>query len=602
MVGRRALLYEDLERSNEYEDMTLLTRMVSYLLEYKGYFIATCIFVAINIIVNIWAPFVLRHAIDVDFISGDLQALAMTALFYVVLRIGNWLSNYGSGYLTALMGQRAVYSVRQELFGELQKMGQDFYDDYESGRVISRLTNDVDRMSEFLSGGLINTMAQFFIIFAIGGIIFTVDVQLAIVSLAVVPLLGGTAIFFRKKMREAYRSTRKTISSVTANLAESISGAKVTKSFAREKRSAETFEELNKADYESNIDASKASSTFFPSIRFVGAIGVFLILWIGGMRLTQGTLSLGTLVLFIRFNEQFFRPMLIISNFYNTVQAAFAGSERVFTIMDSEPSIEDKSDAIEMPPVKGRIEFEDVTFGYVKDTPVLEDFNLEIEPGETIALVGDTGAGKTTVVNLLNRFYDVWEGSVKIDGIDVRDVTQESLHSTIGIVLQDPFLFMGTVKENIAYGRPDATDEEIMEATEAIGARKLIENLDNGFETGVGERGSHLSEGERQLVSFARALLADPRILVLDEATSSIDVYTEHTIQKGMETLLGGRTSLVIAHRLSTIVNADRIVVIEDGEIVESGKHEELMKNKGKYFSLYELQLKPRAMESTATV
>ncbi|MHA2069089.1 MAG: ABC transporter ATP-binding protein, partial [Candidatus Thorarchaeota archaeon] len=257
---------------------------------------------------------------------------------------------------------------------------------------------------------------------------------------------------------------------------------------------------------------------------------------------------------------------------------------------------------IELPPLKGHIHFRDVDFGYLEETPVLENFNLEIQPGETIAIVGDTGAGKTTVVSLLNRFYEIWEGAVELDGIDIREVTQESLRGRIGLVLQDPFLFMGTVKDNIRYGSPDATDEEIIQATDAIGAKRLIENLEEGFETEVGERGSRLSEGERQLVSFARALLANPKVLVLDEATSSIDVYTEHAIQKGMKTLLHGRTSIVIAHRLSTIVNADRIVVIEDGKIVETGTHTELMSKKGKYYSLYELQLRPRAMQYSAKV
>jgi ABC-type multidrug transport system fused ATPase/permease subunit len=313
----------------------------------------------------------------------------------------------------------------------------------------------------------------------------------------------------------------------------------------------------------------------------------------------EGTLTIGTLLFFIQMNQSFFRPILIITGFYNTVQSAFAGSERVFTILDTEPSIQDDPDAVDMPEIEGRVQFKDVTFGYIEGTNVLEEFNLEIQPGETVALVGDTGAGKTTVVSLLSRFYDVLEGSIMIDGIDIRTVSQESLRSRIGLVLQAPFLFMGTVRENIRYGRPTATDEDIFEATEAIGARRLLESLGSGLDTQVGERGIRLSEGERQLVSFARALLADPRILILDEATSSIDIYTEHTIQRGMKALLQGRTSVVIAHRLSTIVNADRILVLENGRIVESGKHVELMAKRGKYYSLYEIQIRPRAKHAS---
>jgi ABC-type multidrug transport system fused ATPase/permease subunit len=492
----------------------------------------------------------------------------------------------------ALMGQRAVYDIRQELYSHVQDMSEEFHDHSSSGRIISRLTNDVDRMSELLSGGLISAFAQIFVVFAIGVIIFTVDTRIALASLSVVPVLLITTLYFRKKLREAYRRTRKTISSITANYAESISGAKVTKSFARERISAEIFDEVNKKDYQANVDAGKAQATFFPIIRFISGLGIAII---------QDPLSitLGTIVLFLQFNDRFFRPILIIANFYTSVQSAFAGGERVFAVVDTRPAVVDSPDATPMPEVEGHIQFEIDEYRYGDGPIVLEDFQLEIQPGETIALVGNTGAGKTTVVSLLNRFYEVINGSIMIDGIDIRSVTQKSLHARIGLVLQDAFLFMGTIRENIRYGRPDATDEEIIAATKAIGALRIFEGIENGFDTEVGERGSRLSEGERQLVSFARALLANPKILVLDEATSSVDIYTEHAIQKGMKALLAGRTSIVIAHRLSTIVNADRIIVIENGKIVEVGKHADLMQRKGKYYSLYELQIRPRAIRAS---
>ncbi len=584
-------------RTYEFTDNQLLGRMVRYLLGYRKLFAAVTLLVALGITLEVTLPFVLRQAIDVDFPSGNLQALGITALLYVILYIIQWFSNYGTEYLTTSMGQNAIYDIRQSLYSRLQVLSQDFYDKSASGRIISRITSDIDRMSELMSGGLISTLAQVFIVVAIGAVIFTVDFQLAVVSLLIVPLLLTATIIFRRRLRRAYRSTRKTISSVTANLAESISGAKVTKSFARERINIENFDEVNRADYESNVDAGKSQAMFFPSIRLIGTLGVVLILWIGGLRLIEGTISLGTVVLFIQFSGRFFRPILIIADFYTSVQSAFAGAERVFTIMDTEPSIQDSPGAVEMSVVSGRIRYDHVHFGYLENVPVLVDFDLDIKQGETIALVGDTGAGKTTVVSLLKRFYEIDEGAITIDGIDIRDVTQESLRAQIGLVLQDPFLFMGSVKENIRYGKPDASDDEIFHATEAIDARRIFENLENGFDTDVGERGGRLSEGERQLVSFARALLANPRILVLDEATSSIDIYTEHAIQKGMKALLSGRTSIVVAHRLSTIVNADRIIVLENGNIVESGKHHELMAKKGKYFSLYELQIRPQAMQ-----
>jgi ABC-type multidrug transport system fused ATPase/permease subunit len=568
--------------------------MVGYLVAYRGLFATVTALTGVSITLSVWTPFVLRQAIDVDFPSGVISSVATTAMLYIVLQVILWVVNYGSGYLMALMGQRAVYDIRQELYTHLQEVSEEFHDHSSSGRVISRLTNDVDRMSELLGGELIGS--------------FTTNLRLAVVSLSIVPILLVATIYFRRVMREAYRRTRKTISNVTSNLAESISGAKVTKSFARERRSTEIFAELNAADYQSNVAAGKAQAAFFPVIRFIGGLGSAIILLFGGLFYLTPTLlyinptltpvvTLGTIVMFIQFSDSFFRPILTIANFYTSVQSAFAGGERVFSILDTKSMVQDSPDAIPMPEIEGHVKFDNVTFSYGEGPVVLENFNLEIQPGETIAIVGDTGAGKTTIVNLLNRFYDVREGAVQIDGIDIRSVTQQSLHSRIGLVLQDAFLFMGTVKDNIRYGHQNATDEEIIAALQTIGARRIIESLSKGLDTEVGERGARLSEGERQLVSFARALLADPRILILDEATSSIDIYTEYAIQKGLKVLLEGRTSIVIAHRLSTIVNADRIVVLEHGKIAESGRHADLMQLKGKYHSLYELQIRPRAMQ-----
>ena len=589
-------------RTFEYTDSEMLIRMVKYLFAYRKLFAGVVLLTAISIVVSVWTPFVLRHAIDVDFANGIVGAIIFTAVLYISLQIAAWIMNYGSGYLMALMGQRAIFDIRQDLYAHAQELSEEFHDHSSSGRIISRLTNDIDRMSDLLGGDLINSFAQIFIIFAIGVAMFSADWRLALISLSVVPILLFTTIYFRKLLREAYRRTRKTISNVTSNLAESISGAKVTKSFARERISAEIFSELNEADYQSNVDAGKAQASFFPVIRFISGLGTAVILLFGGMLMLNPALvpaiTLGTIVMFIQFSDSFFRPILTIANFYTSVQSAFAGGERVFSVLDSESAVQDYPDAKIMPKIKGHVRFNNVTFGYVEGVFVLENFNLDIHPGETVAIVGDTGAGKTTIASLLNRFYDVLDGSIEIDDIDIRTVTQNSLHSRIGLVLQDPFLFMGTVKDNIRYGCQNATDEEIIGALEAIGAKRIIESLEDGLDTEVGERGNRLSEGERQLVSFARALLANPRILILDEATSSVDIYTEYAIQKGMRVLLENRTSIVIAHRLSTIVNADRIVVLEHGKIVESGRHRDLMEQKGKYHSLYELQIRPRALRT----
>jgi len=582
--------------------------MVRYILAYRTLFASVVMLTAVAIALSVLTPFVLRQAIDVDFPSGIITSIISTATLYIILQGIIWVVNYSSGYLMALMGQRAVYDIRQELYSHIQEMSEEFHDHSSSGRIISRLTNDVDRMSELLGGELINSFAQVFVVFAIGAAMFASNLRLAIVSLSIIPILLVTTIYFRRIMREAYRRTRKTISNVTSNFAESISGAKVTKSFARERRSTEIFAGLNELDYQSNVEAGRAQAAFFPVIRFISGVGTAIIFLFGSLFYLNSSflyvnptltpaVTLGTIVMFVQLSDSFFRPILTIANFYTSVQSAFAGGERVFSILDTKSMVQDSPDAFMMPEIRGHVKFDDVTFGYGDGPVVLEHFDLEIQPGETIAIVGDTGAGKTTIVNLLNRFYDVRDGSIQIDKIDIRTVTQRSLHSRIGLVLQDAFLFMGTVKDNIKYGRLEATDDEIVAALEAIGARRIIDNLKKGLDTEVGERGSRLSEGERQLVSFARALLENPRILILDEATSSIDIYTEHAIQKGMRVLLKGRTSIVVAHRLSTIVNADRIVVLEQGKIVESGKHAELMQLKGKYYSLYDLQIRPRAMQ-----
>lgn len=581
-------------RAYLYNDWELMRRMVGYLLRYRRGFAITSGLVALGIIFGLMAPFVLRQAIDVDFQSPDLIALLFTSLLYVLLQFLGWVTTYLTEYVSATVGQGAVYDIRRQLYEHLQVMSQDFYDKSSSGRIISRLTNDVDRISELLGSGLISTFAQFFIVFAIAGVLLNVDLQLGLASLSIVPILLIATLYFRSRLKAAYQQTRKTISNVTSNLAESISGAKVTKSFARERINMAIFGKLIRADYESNMDAGRPQSAFFPTIRFIGGLGVFVILWIGGFRLVEGTITLGTVVLFLSFSDQFFRPILTIANFYTTVQSAFAGAERVFNIMDTHPTVVDMPDAVDLPDINGHVRFRDVTFAYVQGNNVLEDFSLEVNAGETVAIVGDTGAGKTTVASLLNRFYDVDKGAIEIDGVDISRVKLDSLHSKVRLVLQDSFLFMGTVKENIRYGRPEASDGEVRAAIEAIGAQRIFDGLENGLDTEVGERGARLSEGERQLVSFARALLTDPRVLVLDEATSSVDVYTEYAIQRGMKRLLKGRTSLVIAHRLSTVVQADRILVLEKGRIVEEGTHSELMSKRGKYYSLYELQVRKR--------
>ena len=408
-----------------------------------------------------------------------------------------------------------------------------------------------------------------------------------------IPILLVGTILLGERVREAYRLTRKKISGVTANLAESISGMRVVQSFSREMANAQQFDRVNVENLQANIQAARVSALFFPVVDVLGSVGMCLVLWFGGTSVMNGSLTLGVLVAFMAYVTRFFMPIREISMLYNNVQSALAATERITEILDARSEVEEAKDAVELPKIRGEIKFNDVSFGYDPENSVLDDIELEIRENQRIALVGPTGAGKTSLASLVARFYDPQKGSITVDGYDVRRVTLKSLRSQMGIVLQDPLLFSGTIRENIAYGRPETSEQKIVEAAKAVGAHDFIMNFAQGYDTVVGERGIRLSMGQRQLVSFARALLADPRILILDEATSSVDAYTELLIQNALKKLLEKRTTLIIAHRLSTVRSADRIVVVDNGRIVDMGSHEELMRREGLYRKLYEMQLKP---------
>jgi ATP-binding cassette subfamily B protein/subfamily B ATP-binding cassette protein MsbA len=416
--------------------------------------------------------------------------------------------------------------------------------------------------------------------------------RLALVAFAVMPLMGLLTNAWRKQVRHAYRAARTRSSLINGYLNESISGIRVTQSFVREEKNQHHFTDLNSSFFEANVEAVRLAAVFFPGVDFIGSLAGALVVGVGGWMVFGeiGGLTAGTLVAFLLYVERFFEPIREIAQRYNTYQATMAGCERIFNLMDVQPEVVDKPGAIVLPPIQGRVDFEGVRFRYKDDMPVLRGVDLHAQPGERFALVGETGAGKSTIIRLITRFFDVTEGAVKIDGHDIREVTQASLRSQLGIVLQDTFLFNGTIADNIRYGRLDATDLEIEAAAEAVGAHQFISQLANGYQTDVGENGVNLSVGQRQLVSFARALLADPRILILDEATSSVDTTTEKLIQQGLDRLMQGRTVFVIAHRLSTIVNSDKIVVMDKGCIAEIGTHVELLSQRGRYYKLYTMQ------------
>jgi len=455
---------------------------------------------------------------------------------------------------------------------------------------MSRLISDVGVLQDFVTWSITGMARSTFILIGIVTAMLVMNWQLALVTFAVVPVMILISNYWRKHVRTAYRATRSRLSLINSYLNESISGIRVVKSFAREDRNFAYFNNLNLSFFDANVDATRLSALFFPSVDFMGAFATALVVAYGGWLVLGDTLSAGTLVTFVIYVDRFFDPIREMAQRYNIFQSTMAASERIFGLLDTEPDLADLDNAKALPPAEGYVEFNQVAFRYKDDEPVLENINLYAQPGECIALVGETGAGKSTIIRLLSRFYDVTTGSVKIDGHDLREVSISSLHSQLGIVLQDTFLFGGTIGENIRYGRLDATEEEVIDAAKAVGAHDFISQLPEGYETEVGEDGTNLSVGQRQIISFARALLSDPRILILDEATSSVDTATEKIIQEALDHLMEGRTSFVIAHRLSTIVNADKIVVLDQGQIVESGSHAELLGQQGRYYNLYTMQ------------
>ncbi|HEY6542429.1 MAG TPA: ABC transporter ATP-binding protein, partial [Ktedonobacteraceae bacterium] len=455
------------------------------------------------------------------------------------------------------------------------------------GRVMTRLQTDIDVFESMLSSGLLSMLGSLLSLVGIMIAMLVMNVPLALLSLTVMPIMFIVTIYWQKYATRSFRRTRAAISVVNATLQENISGMRVIQSLVREERNREEFDELNAYNRDTNNEASRIAALILPVVEVVAAMAIAIAILYGGVQVSRGTLTVGVLVAFTLYINRFFDPIRDISQQYSQLQRAGVAAERIFQILEMPVEIVDKLDAQELPQIQGDVEFRDVTFGYSRDIQVLRHFNLHIQAGQTVAIVGPTGAGKSTIAGLVARFYDIQDGAVLIDGYDVRDVTQRSLRSQIGIVLQEPFLFTGTIRDNIRYGRLAASDEEIEEAARAVGAHDLITRLPGGYDTPIRERGRNLSVGQRQLISFARALLADPRILILDEATANIDTFTELIVQQGLKRLLHGRTALVIAHRLSTIKGADSIVVLQGGRIIEQGTHNELLQRNGAYASLY---------------
>jgi ATP-binding cassette subfamily B protein len=597
-------------------DARLMRRLVGYVRPYRGMAAGAVALIVVSSLLQLVGPLVTAVALDL-FIQPEAgaprspasvlvadwlavrgldptpaQGIGVVALIYLGALVATFVVLYVQTYVMQVMGQYIMHDLRDQVFGRLQVLPISYFDRNPIGRLVTRVTTDVDALNELFTAGLVSIFGDVVLLAGIVGVLFWFDWRLALVTFCVLPALGALTFWFRVRARQSYRDVRVRIARINAFLQEHITGMSVVQLFNRERRAFDEFHDVNLVHRDANVRAIFYYAVYFPAVELITAVGVALIIWYGGGQVVAGALSLGALIAFLQYSQRFYQPLSDLSEKYNILQAAMASSERIFRLLDREVEIVSPPDAYAPQSVEGAIEFDRVGFRYLPDEPVLEEVSFRVAPGETVAVVGHTGAGKTTLTNLLLRFYDVEAGAVRVDGVDVRDWDLGALRRGIGMVLQDVFLFSGTLADNIRLGSAAIDEARVRWAAAEVHALPFIERQPDGFATVVRERGAGLSVGQKQLVAFARALAFDPRILILDEATSSIDTETEQLIQRALERLLAGRTSLVIAHRLSTVQRADRILVMHKGRVREQGTHQELLARRGIYHRLYQLQYK----------
>jgi ATP-binding cassette subfamily B protein len=577
-------------------DAKLMKRLLSYLKPYKHFVIFAILLNIIVAAIGPVRPYLTKVAVDDYIVNSDYSGLFLISILLFGSLLLQAVIQYFLTFYTQYLGQKTLFDLRTQIFNHIQRLALKFFDKTPIGRLVTRATNDVEALGELFSSGIVMVFSDVFIIVWILAFMFFMDFNLSLVTLSVLPVLIYGTFLFRRKARESYRDVRLHLARLNSYMQEHVTGMSVVQIFNKQKDEFNRFSEINKDYRTANINSIFYYAVFYPSVELLSSIAIGLIIWYGGGEVVQGTLTIGILFAFIQYTEMFFRPIRDLSEKYNIMQTAMASSERIFKLLDNKTFIRNPKNPVKLASVKGNIEFKNVWFAYNKEDFVLKDISFSINPGETVAIVGHTGAGKTSIINILTRFYDIEKGEILLDGINIEKIDKRELRKYISMVLQDVFLFSGNIKSNINLENQQITDQQVIESAKIVGVDKFVEELPNKYSEEVKERGATLSVGQKQLISFARALAYDPKILILDEATSSIDTETEHLIKQAIEKLLVGRTAIVIAHRLSTIQNADKIIVLHKGEIRETGNHQELLAKKGIYYKLYQLQYKDQEL------